>query len=179
MFDDITKLQLVDYPKFDDDRGSFIPTAMGEPWQQENVSFSKKGVLRGMHFQGGSAAQTKLVRVLTGSAVDVVIDLRPDSPDFKKVSAFMLRPDDANYLLVPKGFAHGFLALEDDTLFQYRVDNDYAPDAEHIVHWKSAEEEFMKVASEHGLSADDLIVAEKDAESLMADEWLRKGEPVT
>ena len=178
LVEDMNTLQSVDYPKFDDDRGSFIPTPIDDVWIQENISFSNKGVLRGLHLQAGSSAQSKLVRVLVGKAIDVVVDIRPDSPTFKEVSAFLLEPEHPRYVHVPRGFAHGFLALEDNTLFQYRVDNIYDPEAEKIVHWHSVKDEFMKVAEEYGIAEADLIVHEKDASAPMLEDFLKEGIPV-
>jgi dTDP-4-dehydrorhamnose 3,5-epimerase len=93
---------------------------------QDNQSYSSKGVLRGLHFQTGAAAQAKLVRVTKGSAYDVAVDLRPNSPTFKQWHAVVLSEDNHLQFFIPRGFAHALVALEDSTVFQYKVDNYYS-----------------------------------------------------
>lgn len=93
---------------------------------QDNQSCSSKGTLRGLHFQTGDAAQAKLVRVIRGSAYDVAVDLRPDSPTFKQWYCVELSEDNHLQFFIPRGFAHAFVALEDNTIFQYKVDNYYS-----------------------------------------------------
>ena len=91
---------------------------------------SSKGVLRGMHYQLDPKCQAKIVEVIHGKALDVVVDLRYDSPTYCDWTSVLLTPDNNRQLFVPKGFAHGFLSLEDDTVFQYLIDNDYEPSME-------------------------------------------------
>lgn len=93
---------------------------------QDNQSCSKRGSLRGLHYQAGVAAQSKLVRVTKGSAFDVAVDLRPNSPTFKQWHGEILSDTNHVQFFIPRGFAHGFMALEDDTIFQYKVDNAYS-----------------------------------------------------
>ena len=93
---------------------------------QDNHSHSSKGTLRGLHFQTGQAAQAKLVRVTKGLAYDVAVDLRPDSPTFKKWHGVELSEENHLQFFIPRGFAHAFVALEDNTIFQYKVDNYYS-----------------------------------------------------
>lgn len=107
--------------------------------KQVSRSKSSKGILRGMHFQRGDFAQAKIVEVVHGSVVDVVVDLRPDSPSYRKWTSVLLTPDNNRQLYIPRGFAHGFLSLEDDTIFQYFVDNAYAPDQEDGIAWDDPE----------------------------------------
>ena len=97
---------------------------------QANRSFSKKGTLRGMHYQLGDASQAKIVECLQGAVLDVVVDIRKSSPTYKEWTSVLLTPKNHRQLLVPKGFAHGFLTLEDNTLFQYLVDCYYHPEKE-------------------------------------------------
>ena len=121
---------------FNDDRGYFCEsfndkifeslTGIKANFVQDNQSYSSKGALRGLHFQTGAAAQAKLVRVTRGSAYDVAIDLRPDSPTFKQWYGIELSEDNYFQLFIPRGFAHAFVALEDNTIFQYKVDNYYS-----------------------------------------------------
>lgn len=102
---------------------------------QDNESFSGKGVLRGLHFQKGTSAQAKLVRVVRGAVQDVAVDLRPESPTFGRYVSVILTGENKRSFFIPKGFAHGFLVLEDDTVFQYKCDEFYHPEAEGSVRW--------------------------------------------
>ena len=95
---------------------------------QDNESKSSRGVLRGLHYQLAPAAQTKLVRVISGRVLDVAIDIRKGSPTFGQHVAVELTSENKRQLLVPRGFAHGFIVLEDDTVFAYKVDNYYSPE---------------------------------------------------
>lgn len=101
---------------------------------QENVSFSKKGVIRGLHLQLSPFAQAKLVTVIKGKVLDVVVDLRKGSPSFGKVFSLILDSEQHNMLYVPEGFAHGFSALE-DTYFFYKCSNTYSPQHETGIVW--------------------------------------------
>jgi dTDP-4-dehydrorhamnose 3,5-epimerase len=116
---------------------SFTGTAVN--FIQENQSFSSKGTLRGLHFQKGTAAQAKLVRVSKGAAFDVAVDLRPDSSTFKQWYGVELTEKNHLQFFIPRGFAHGFLALEDNTIFQYKVDNYYSPYNEGGLIWDDEE----------------------------------------
>ena len=121
---------------FKDDRGYFYESFNSKIFEslsgvkvdfiQDNQSRSSKGTLRGLHFQTGHAAQAKLVRVIKGSAFDVAVDLRPDSPTFKQWYGVELTETNHLQLFIPRGFAHAFVALEDNTIFQYKVDNYYS-----------------------------------------------------
>ena len=121
---------------FKDDRGYFYESYNDKMFEsltgiksnliQDNQSYSSKGTLRGLHFQKGDAAQAKLVRVTKGSAYDVAVDLRPDSPTFKQWYGVELSAENHLQFFIPRGFAHAFVALEDDTIFQYKVDNYYS-----------------------------------------------------
>jgi len=130
--------------RFCDDRGYFhetfnkgdfelynIPTF----YHQDNESHSKKGVLRGLHFQKPPYAQGKLVRVIKGRVLDVVVDLRPKSPTFKQWKGVYLDDKIGNMIYVPKGFAHGFYTLEDDTIFLYKCTAPYNKAAEGGIRW--------------------------------------------
>ena len=122
---------------FKDDRGYFFESFNANDvagtelakynWIQENESKSTKGVLRGLHFQKGSYAQAKLVRVIIGEVYDVAVDLRTDSSSFGKWHAEFLTGDNKKQFLVPRGFAHGFLVLSDMAIFSYKCDNFYSP----------------------------------------------------
>jgi dTDP-4-dehydrorhamnose 3,5-epimerase len=117
-----------------DDRGYFmesynkadLESTLGAfEFVQDNESKSNKDVLRGFHFQTGEFAQTKLVRVISGRVRDYIIDLRSSSKTFGKILSFELTGENKKQLLVPKGFGHAFLTLEDETVFSYKVDNYY------------------------------------------------------
>lgn len=100
----------------------FVDEGLNYNWVQDNQSSSTYGVIRGLHFQKGDKAQTKLVRCLNGSILDVVVDLRKDSPTFKEVFAIELTSEKKNALLVPKGFAHGFSVLSEMAEVLYKCD---------------------------------------------------------
>ena len=120
-----------------DSRGYFVETFRQDKLEeflgykinfcQDNESKSSKGVLRGLHYQLPPHAQTKLVRVIQGRVLDVAVDIRRNSPTFGKYVAVLLSAENKKQLLVPRGFAHGFVVLEDDTVFAYKVDNYYSP----------------------------------------------------
>ena len=97
---------------------------------QDNESKSSKGVLRGLHYQIPPYAQTKLVRVVTGSVLDVVVDIRRSSKTFGKYLSFELSEENKHQLYIPKGFAHGFVVTSDFAIFSYKVDNYYSPNHE-------------------------------------------------
>ncbi len=130
---------------FGDARGAFFETfsartmeALGLPphaWVQDNQSVSVAGTLRGLHFQRPPHCQAKLVRVAQGLALDVVVDLRAASPTFGQHASVELSAALGNVLYVPEGFAHGFAALEDDTLFIYKCSDYYTPASEGGLRW--------------------------------------------
>ena len=121
-----------------DERGYFVETFRADKLEeflgykinfcQDNESKSSRGVLRGLHYQLAPAAQTKLVRVIQGKVLDVAVDIRKGSPTFGKHVAVELTAENKRQLLVPRGFAHGFVVLQDDTIFAYKVDNYYSPE---------------------------------------------------
>jgi len=128
-------------PKVDgDDRGYFVETFRQDKLEkfigykinfcQDNESKSTKGVLRGLHYQLPPYAQTKLVRVIEGEVLDVAVDIRKNSPTFGKYISVILTGDNKKQLLVPRGFAHGFVVLSKSATFAYKVDNYYSPDNE-------------------------------------------------
>ena len=130
---------------FGDPRGAFFESfsartmeGLGLPrhhWVQDNQSSSRAGTLRGLHFQKPPHAQAKLVRVAQGRALDVVVDLRRDSPTYGQHAKVLLTAELGNAFYVPVGFAHGFVALEDNTLFLYKCSDYYAPSAEGGLLW--------------------------------------------
>lgn len=120
---------------FEDQRGYFFEsfnrkrfeqaTGLDIDFVQDNQSKSSRGVLRGLHFQQGEFAQAKLVRVMQGAVLDIVVDIRKDSPTFGQHFSLLLSGQNKVSLFIPRGFAHGFAVLEDETIFTYKCDNYY------------------------------------------------------
>lgn len=123
---------------FHDERGYFLETynantfslPYAHPFVQDNEALSAEGILRGMHFQKGPSAQGKLVRVIKGSVYDVGIDIRENSPTYLQWFGIVLSAENKKQLWLPRGFAHGYLSLEPDTIFAYKCDNFYDKAAE-------------------------------------------------
>ncbi len=124
---------------------------------QDNESYSSYGVLRGLHFQKLPFAQSKLVRVVQGTVLDVAVDIRRGSPTFGRHVAVELSGDNHRQFFIPRGFAHGFCVLSQTALFQYKCDNFYAPQSEGAVVWNDPELDIdWKVRPQ------DVILSEKD-----------------
>jgi dTDP-4-dehydrorhamnose 3,5-epimerase len=133
-------LYIIQPKVYQDDRGYFLETFSQKVFKkktglkidfvQDNESKSKRGVLRGLHYQMGDLAQSKLVRAIDGIILDVVLDIRPDSDTFGETFKITLNSKDKNQLFIPKGFAHGFVAMSDDAVFAYKCDNFYYPEFE-------------------------------------------------
>ena len=135
----IPDVRIVEPQVFGDRRGYFMETwtrrdfaaaGITAEFVQDNESSSHRGVLRGLHFQAGDAAQAKLVRVIRGAVFDVAVDIRRASPTFGQWTGEILSAENRRLLFLPRGFAHGFLCLEDETVFTYRCDNYYDPASE-------------------------------------------------
>ena len=156
--------------RFGDARGYFSPYFIDKNLEklgfqkvvQANRSKSCKGVIRGLHFQKNPKCQAKIVEVIQGSAIDVVVDIRLDSPTYGKHVAVKLTAENNRQLFVPRGFAHGFLSLEDDTVFQYLIDNDYAPKLEGGILWNDPDLgiDWERMLKENGI--DNPILSDKD-----------------
>ncbi len=152
---------------FDDERGYFFETfnegvfkketGIAPKFVQDNQSKSNKGVLRGLHFQTGEHAQAKLVRVIKGKVLDVCVDIREGSPTFGKHFSIVLDAETHQQLFVPRGFAHGFVVLEDDTIFSYKCDNFYNKASESGIIYN---DESLNI--DWGFPEDKLIISEKD-----------------
>jgi len=150
-----------------DDRGYFIETFRLDKledflgfkvnFSQDNESKSSKGVIRGLHYQLAPSAQTKLVRVIKGSVLDVAVDIREGSPTFGEYVAVELNSENKKQLFVPRGFAHGFVVLEDDTIFAYKVDNYYSPESDRGVAFDD-----KAIDIDWILDRDELKLSEKD-----------------
>ena len=125
---------------------------------QDNESKSRYGVLRGLHYQAPPFTQAKIVRVFQGAVLDVVVDIRTDSPTFGRHAAVELSGDNKRQLLVPRGFAHGFVVLSDDAVFAYKCDNYYSKEHDRGIVYNDPQ-----LGIDWRVPADDLIVSEKDS----------------
>jgi len=128
--------------RFGDDRGYFESITIEQLNElgfkelvQVNHSKSVKGTVRGMHFQVNPYSQAKVVCCMQGAVLDVVVDIRKESPTYGQWTSVELTPENGRMLYVPRGFAHGFVALENDTIFEYYVDNKYMPTSEAGIIW--------------------------------------------
>lgn len=145
---DFKDLLVIEPKVIGDDRGYFIEsfnearfrieTGLNITFVQDNESLSKKGVLRGLHFQAPPKSQAKLIRVINGSVMDVVVDLRRSQPTYGQHYKILLSAKNKKQLFVPEGFAHGFVVLEDDTLFSYKCSNYFSPEHDRCVRWNDS-----------------------------------------
>ena len=119
---------------------------------------SKYGVLRGLHFQRGAHAQSKLVRVVRGRVLDVAVDIRRGSPTFGRHVAVELTEDNKRQFFIPRGFAHGFSVLSDEAVFQYKCDNLYAPESEGAIAWDDP-----ALGIDWRLAPGDVVLSPKDS----------------
>ena len=125
---------------------------------QDNESHSRYGVLRGLHFQKGRCAQSKLVRVIRGCVLDVAVDIRRGSPTFGRHVAVELTEDNKRQFFIPRGFAHGFAVLSDEATFQYKCDNPYAPESEGAIAWNDP-----SLGIDWRLAPEDVVLSPKDS----------------
>lgn len=152
---------------FQDNRGFFYEFFNREKFQketglsidfvQDNLAKSTRGTLRGLHFQAGEYAQAKLVSVLKGKVLDVVVDIRKNSPDFGKYFSVILDDKKRQQLFIPRGFAHAYLCLEDDTVFFYKVDAPYHKESERGIRFDDPD---IHIDWSYDLSR--IIISEKD-----------------
>ncbi len=151
---------------FGDNRGYFLESFNKElfeanispiEWIQVNESLSSRGVLRGLHFQKPPFNQAKLVRCVHGEVLDVVVDIRLNSPSYGKHFSIKLSNENKKQLFVPRGFAHGFVVLSESAVFSYMVDNKYAPDYDSGILWNDPELNIDWILSEK-----ELILSKKD-----------------
>jgi len=150
-----------------DHRGYFVETFRADKLEeflgyklnfgQDNESKSSKGVLRGLHYQLPPHAQTKLVRVIQGRVLDVAVDIRKGSPTFGQYVAVELSSDNKKQMFIPRGFAHGFVVLEDDTIFAYKVDKYYSPQCDRGIAFDD-----VALNIDWKLSLDELNLSDKD-----------------
>lgn len=158
---------LIIEPKiFGDERGYFFESWSQKDFNenvrpvnfvQDNESKSRYGVLRGLHFQKGKYAQSKLVRVVKGCVLDVAVDLRKGSPAFGRHVAVELSAENHRQFFVPRGFAHGFVVLSEEAVFQYKCDNLYAPQEEGSIAWNDPD-----IGIDWKIPTEDIILSAKD-----------------
>ena len=136
---------------------------------QDNESMSSYGVMRGLHFQRPPFAQSKLVRCVRGKVLDVAVDIRKSSPTFGKYVAVELTEDNHRQLFIPHGFAHGFVVLSEEAIFQYKCDNFYHKESEGAIAWNDSE-----INIDWTIPFDDVMLSDKDkVNPLLKDaEWL-------
>lgn len=151
---------------FEDSRGYFFESFRKNVFEeqvcanvfvQENESKSAYGVLRGLHFQVPPFEQSKLVRVVKGKVLDVGVDIRNGSPTFGKYVAVELSDENHLQFFIPRGFAHGFVVLSDEAIFQYKCDNYYSPAHEGAIAWNDA-----AIGIDWKIPAEDIMLSEKD-----------------
>ena len=144
---EIEGLVIIEPKVFKDDRGYFFESynkkglkdnGIDVDFVQDNQSLSQKGVLRGLHFQNPPYAQAKLVSVIKGSVLDVAVDIRKDSKTYGDYVAVELSGENKKMFFIPEGFAHGFLTLENDTIFSYKCSNFYNKESEGSLLWNDA-----------------------------------------
>ena len=164
---DIEGVFVIEPQVFGDERGSFFESFNAERFRaltgievafvQDNESRSKRGVLRGLHFQREPHAQAKLVRVVQGRVLDVAVDIRPKSPTFGKYVMTELSGENHRQMFIPKGFAHGYVVLEDNTVFQYKCDEYYHPEYEGGIAWNDPQ-----IGIEWVVPESEIILSDKD-----------------
>lgn len=153
---------------FGDHRGFFTESYSDKDFKEAGIKFdfiqdnhslsTQAGVVRGLHFQKGQAAQTKLIRVVTGAVLDVIVDMRKGSPTYGQHEGYILSESNHRQLLVPKGYAHGFVTLTDNVNFLYKCDNYYDAQADGGISFKSPE-----LNIQWPIDLDKAITSEKDA----------------
>ena len=163
---DIPDVLILEPRVFEDSRGYFFESwsqrefdSLVRPvrFVQDNESCSSYGVVRGLHFQKGAFSQSKLVRVVEGTVLDIAVDIRRGSPTFGRYVAVELTAGCHRQLFIPRGFAHGFSVLSERAVFQYKCDNYYAPHAESAIAWDDP-----VLGIDWKVRPDDIILSDKD-----------------
>ena len=167
---DIAEVLIFEPKLFSDDRGSFFESFhqskfnefVGRPvtFVQDNESESKAMVVRGLHFQAPPFAEGKQVRVIKGSALDIAVDIRNGSPTYGKSVSILLNAENRKQLWIPEGFAHGFVSLEEGTIFQYKCTNYYHQPSERSILWNDP-----VLNIDWGIAKENAILSAKDAEA--------------
>ncbi len=178
----IEGLYIIEPTVFGDERGFFIESynkndfielGIIDEFVQDNHSKSKKGVLRGLHFQT-KFSQGKLVRVIKGSVYDVAVDLRKDSSTFGKWFGLELSAKNKRMFFIPKGFAHGFLTLEDETEFTYKCTDFYHPEYDSGIMWNDEDINIDWNLEKYILSEEDILLSDKDKKHQSLKEYKNK-----
>ena len=163
---DIEGVVIIEPEVFGDGRGYFLESFSQRAFEsmvapirfvQDNRSYSRYGVVRGLHYQKEPYAQSKLVSCVVGRVLDVAVDIREGSVTYGKHVAVELSAENHRQLFIPKGFAHGYVVLEDDTVFQYKCDEYYHPEAEGGIAWNDPQ-----IAIDWGVAENEVILSEKD-----------------
>ncbi len=163
---EIPEVVIIEPKVFSDDRGYFIETFRQNLFEQnigkinfvqDNESKSKKGVLRGLHYQLPPFAQSKLVRVIKGSVIDVAVDIRKESPTFGKYVTVELSEENKKQLFIPRGFAHGFLTTSNEAIVVYKVDNYYSPKHDRSIRFDDTD-----IGIDWNFPKDEILVSDKD-----------------
>ena len=171
---EIEGVVIIEPKVFSDERGYFFESFLQKEFEekvckttfvQDNESKSSYGVLRGLHYQKMPYAQSKFVRVVKGSVLDIAVDIRKGSPTFGKSVAVELTEENKLQLFIPRGFAHGFVVLSDEAIFKYKCDNYYAPQSEGGILWNDP-----ALNIDWQIPEKDIILSEKDKKNpLLAD----------
>lgn len=164
---DIEGVVIIEPHLFEDERGYFYESFNSERFEtltgikstfvQDNESCSKRGVIRGLHFQRAPYAQSKLIRVVSGEILDVAVDLRKGSKTFGKHVSVVLSGENRRQLFIPRGFAHGFSVLKGEAIVQYKCDNLYNPSSECAICWND-----KTLAIDWQVAANEAIISAKD-----------------
>lgn len=162
---------------FGDSRGYFFESYHEERYSealglrthfvQDNESRSRRGVVRGLHFQKPPYAQAKLIRVVSGEVLDVAVDLRRKSKTFGRYVAVKLSGENHRQLYLPRGMAHGFSVLSDEVVFQYKCDNYYHPEAEGAIAWNDPE-----IGIDWLVAPDEVVLSEKDSRNPLLSQFV-------
>ena len=163
---DIADVIILEPNLFGDARGCFFESFSQKTFAeivrpitfvQDNESYSKYGVVRGLHYQLPPYTQSKLVRCIKGRVLDIAVDIRVGSPTFGRYVAVELSEDNHRQLFIPRGFAHGFSVLSEDAIFQYKCDNFYAPQVERAIAWNDP-----VIGIDWRIAIDDIQLSQKD-----------------
>lgn len=173
----IERVVIIEPHIFKDERGYFFESFNQKEFEekvckttfvQDNESKSSYGVIRGLHFQKPPFAQSKLVRVIKGSVLDVAVDIRKDSSTFGQHVAVELTEENHRQFFIPKGFAHGFAVLSDEVIFQYKCDEFYHPESEGAIAWNDPE-----LRIDWRIPEDKVALSEKDKKNRFLKEFTK------
>lgn len=180
---EIGGLYIIEPTVFNDNRGFFMECYSKRDFEdigikvnfvQDNHSRSKKGVLRGLHFQS-KYSQGKLVRVTKGAVLDVVVDLRKESLTFGKYYSVELTENNKKMFFIPRGFAHGFLTLKDNTEFQYKCTEYYTPEYDSGIIWNDEDINIKWDFEKYGFCEKDILLSDKDKKLQTFKEFIKSG----